>query len=165
MTALAFPTNPSDGDLYPASPGESGKLQWKYSSAAGVWNVVPSTVTLGDQTAFNAYVWPSTDGGVGSQLTTDGSGSLDWEAPSLPSLQHLDIDSPFDGVEVAFTLYKKGTTDAFTPNPSGNIVVFVGSVLQSPGESYSVSGDAITFSEAPPSGAGFFAFSSVNQTP
>ena len=165
MTALLFPTSPNDGDLYPESPGESGKLQWKYDATAGVWNIVPGAVQIGSQDAYNEYVFPATDGTLGSQLTTGGNGSLTWEAPPIPALQHLQLDDPFDGIQVAFILHEKGTTTPFTPIPPGNIVVYVGSVLQSPGDSYSISGSTITFSEPPPSGAGFFAFSVIDQTP
>jgi hypothetical protein len=32
--------------------------------------------------AFNAYVWPGSDGPAGYQLTTDGAGNLDWTIPT-----------------------------------------------------------------------------------
>ncbi|ATW62802.1 putative baseplate wedge initiator [Synechococcus phage S-CBWM1] len=163
MSSLIFPTSPVDGELYPAGAGESGKVQWKYDETAGVWNIAPTVVALGSQSAYNEYTWPDNDGNLGAQLTTSGGGDLSWEAPSLPALQHITLTEDFDGVAASFTMVKRGTTDEFSPFPTSNLVVFIGSVLQEEGPAYSVTGSTIEFTEAPPSGASFYAFSSINQ--
>lgn len=162
--ALIFPTLPAIGTRYPANPGTSGVTQYEYDGTK--WNAVLSTVSLGaaNQTAYNSYQWPLLDGTAGQQLTTDGTGNLTWDVPALPSLQILILDRPFDGnsvTGVAFTLYKAGTTTPFTPNPSDNIVVFLGGVPQTPSAAYTVSGSTITFTEPPLTGTTFYAISSV----
>jgi hypothetical protein len=162
MALLEFPPNPSNGIVYPPGPGEPGKIQWIFDSALGAWNVVPSVLSTGNQAAFNEYVWPEDDGNASYQLTTAGNGELSWEAPSAPALQHLELDTPFDGIDTEFTMYRQGTTTPFTPAPLSNLVVFLGGVPQIPGDSYTVAGSVITFSEAPPAGASFYAISSIN---
>jgi hypothetical protein len=168
--ALTFPTLPAVGTRFPANPGTSGVTQYEYDGAK--WNAVPSVVSLGvaNQGAgvgintFNSYQWPASDGTAGQQLTTDGSGNLAWGVPAVPSLQVLILDRPFDGSSATgkvFTLYKTGTTTPFTPNPSSNIIVFLGGVPQIPLAAYTISGSSITFLEPPLAGTTFYAISSV----
>jgi hypothetical protein len=162
--ALVFPVSPSIGDIYPANPGTSGVTQYIYTGSR--WNAVPSTVSLGtaNQGAYNTYQWPATPGSPDQQLTTDGSGNLTWEVPSNPSLQIVNLLEPFDGTRQSFTLVKFGTPTPFIPNPSTNLVVFLGGVPQIPTAAYSVplGTSTINFTEAPLSGATFYAISNIN---
>ena len=161
--AIVFPTTPAIGTIYPADPGVSGSTQYEWDGTK--WNAVLSTVSLGvaNQGAFNQYSWPLADGTVGTQLTTDGSGNLAWDVPASPSFQLLQLDRPFTGTpgDVAFTLETNPGGVPFTPNPSTNLVVFLGGVPQSPGAAYSVAGNTITFTEAPLVGTTFYAISNV----
>ena len=159
--ALVFPVAPAVGERFPVDPGTSGVSQWIWDG--GKWNTVKTTVSLGaaNQGAFNTYQWPLADGLVNQQLTTDGAGNLSWGLSALPSLQILSLLEPFDGVAQSFTLVEFGTTTPYTPDPPGNIVVFLGGVPQIPVASYTVSGNTITFTEAPLSGSTFYAISST----
>ena len=152
---------PSVGDLYPVDPGVSGVTQ--YIWRGNRWDAILSTVSLGtaNQGAFNSYMWPSTDGVNGTQLTTDGTGNLAWDVPAAPSLQVLSLLEPFDGANIAFTLVEFGTTTPFTPTPSTNLVIFLGGVPQVPVASHTVAGNTVTFTEAPLAGTTFYAISNV----
>ena len=159
--ALVFPVAPAVGERFPVDPGTSGVSQWMWDG--GKWNTVKTTVSLGaaNQGAFNTYQWPLADGLVNQQLTTDGAGNLSWGLSALPSLQILSLLEPFDGVAQSFTLVEFGTTTPYTPDPSGNIVVFLGGVPQIPVNSYTTFGNTITFTEAPLAGSTFYAISST----
>ena len=160
--ALIFPVGPVVGQRFPADPGLSGVSQWQYDGAK--WNSVLSTVSLGspNQSAFNGYSWPLTDGAANKQLTTDGAGSLTWADPATPTLQVLSLLEVVDGVLQDFTLVEAGSATPFSPSPSTNIVVFLGGVPQIPQASYTVSTNTIRFTEAPLTGTTFYAISSVN---
>jgi hypothetical protein len=83
--ALDFPASPTVGQRYPANPGTPGVTQWEWTGST--WEVVTSLISLGsaNQTAYNSYVWPLTDGTAGFQLTTNGAGNLTWaDADSIP---------------------------------------------------------------------------------
>jgi hypothetical protein len=163
MTALNFPLTPTDGQLYPPGAGEPGKLQWKYNESSDTWEIVPPFIRTGGQGSFNGYEWPSeAPAGSNYSFLVNASGGIEFKAPHVPSFQNLGLLEEFDGVKVEFTLVEEGTTDPYVPVPSNNIVVFVGGVPQSEGSSYSVVGDTITFSEAPPAGASFFAISTIS---
>jgi hypothetical protein len=159
--ALVFPVGPSVGTLYPPNPGVSGVTQYIWQGSR--WDAVTPTVSLGspNQGAFNDYQWPATDGPVGTQLTTDGTGNLLWDVPAAPSIQVLSLLEPFDGTATSFTLVEFGTTTPFAPFPSTNLVVFLGGVPQVPVNSYTVSTNTITFTEAPLTGTTFYAISTV----
>lgn len=161
MAAIVFPSGPLVGDLYPVDPGTAGVTQYRWDGVK--WNAVLSTVSLGttNQGAFNTYEWPLTDGTAGQQLTTDGAGNLTWSVSAVAALEVLALLEPFDGTSVAFTLVKSGTTTPFSPNPSTNIIVFLGGVPQIPVASYLVGGNTITFQEAPLPGSTFYAISST----
>ena len=157
--ALVFPTSPTVGQRFPVNPGTAGVSQWQYDGAK--WNAVVSTVSLGatNQDAFNSYLWPNTDGTSGYQLTTNGTGSLSWVVPSVPTLTLLDdISSQFDGALTIFGLTVGGT--AFTPTPAGNLLVFLGGVPQIPSSAYIIVGATIQFLGAPLAGTSFYAISS-----
>ena len=163
MAALVFPASPTLNQRFPANPGTAGISQWQWDGAK--WNAVISTVSLGptNQDAYNSYLWPNADGSVGTQLTTDGAGNLNWGVTGTGNLVALGIDSgtPFDGVTLSFPLVLLGTTTAFTPNPSTNIVVFLGGVPQTPNSAYTVSGSNVIFTVAPLAGTTFYAVSSI----
>ena len=160
--ALVFPATPTVGQLYPADPGTAGTSQWVWTGTR--WDAVISTLSLGatNQGAFNSYLWPGTDGPAGYQLQTDGAGNLTWEVTGTGNLVALSIDpsTPFDGLTVSFPLVLLGTTTPFTPNPSTNIVVFLGGVPQTPTNAYSIAGATVVFTAAPLAGTTFYAVSS-----
>ena len=162
MAALVFPSAPTIGQRYPANPGTSGITQYRWDGTK--WNVVLPVVSLGtaNQTAYNNYNWPLTDGALGEQITTDGAGNLSWEVPATTELVLLDnLDTQFNNLKTSFNLTLSG--NPFTPTPSTNILVFLGGVPQIPGvaNAYTVIGDAIIFSSAPAVGTTFYAISSV----
>jgi hypothetical protein len=161
--ALIFPPSPTPGERVPVDPGTSGVSQYEWNDTKGVWNTVPTSISLGsaNQTAYNAYQWPATDGTAGLQLTTDGSGNLMWDIAAAASLETLSVLEPFNGVQKAFTLVLTGTSTFFSPSPSTNIVVFLGGVPQIPTASYTVATNTITFTEAPLAGSTFYAISST----
>jgi hypothetical protein len=76
--AIVFPYNPSIGDLYPVNPGTSGITQYRWDGEK--WSAVPSSVSLGteNQSAFNDYQWPLSDGSAGWFLSTNGAAALSW---------------------------------------------------------------------------------------
>ena len=161
--ALVFPASPTPGQRVPVNPGTSGVSQYEWNNTKGVWNTVATAVTLGspNQGAFNDYQWPAADGVANRQLTTDGAGNLAWDIAATPNLQVLGLLESIDGVSFAYTLVLSGTATPFAPNPSTNIVVFLGGVPQIPTASYTVSTNTITFTEAPKIGSTFYAISSV----
>ena len=164
MAAIVFPVGPSIGDLYPADPGTSGVTQYQWDGAK--WNVVTPLVSLGtaNQGAYNTYQWPAADAATpGLQLTSDAAGNLSWEATAAPSFQLLQLDGPFDGTRVAFTLETNPGGVPFIPDPYTNIVVFLGGVPQVPTAAYVINPGTptITFTEAPLAGTTFYAISSV----
>ena len=160
MAAISFPNSPSPGDLWPLDPGTSGVTQYRWDGTK--WVSVPTTVSLGspNQGAFNDYQWPNTPGVNGRQLTTDGLGNLSWSGEADVSIQALGLSTLFDGTSLTYTLTELGTPTFFTPTPSTNIVVFLGGVPQTP-TNYSVAGNQITFTDAPPVGTTFYAISSI----
>jgi len=162
MAALIFPPAPTVGQRFPVNPGTAGISQWRWTGTK--WNAVLSTVSLGatNQDAYNTYQWPLTDGPADKQLTTDGTGVLSWSDPASPSLQVLSLLELPNGVLQSFTLVEAGSSTPFSPNPSTNIVVFLGGVPQIPSAAYAVSTNTITFTEPPLTGTTFYAISSVN---
>ena len=159
---IVFPSPAAVGQKYPPNPGISGVTQYEYDGTK--WNVVFPTVSLGtaNQTAYNNYQWPSTDGTADQQLTTDGAGNLRWEVPATTELVLLDnISGQFNNLETSFFLKLGG--QPFTPTPSTNILVFLGGAPQIPGagNAYQIVGDVIVFDSAPPLGTTFYAISSV----
>ena len=77
-------------------------------------------------------------------------------ATNAGSVNYLDdISSGFDGSDVTFTCAVKGTT--ITPGQE-NVYIYLDGVFQHPGESYTISGSTITFTEAPVNGTDFTAY-------
>lgn len=162
--ALNFPSSPTVGQRFPVNPGTTGVTQYVYTGST--WDVVPSSVSLGavNQAAFNLYKWPLTDGSFGGQLTTDGAGNLSWSLTAVSTITPVGITPVIDGVSSTYTLTNLGSGVFFTPNPSTNLVVFLGGVPQIPTVNYSVSGNQITFTDPPPLNASFYAISNVSPT-
>jgi len=157
--AYVFPASPTAGQRYPVNPGTTGSAQYEWNSVAGVWNVVPNFVSRGIQTSYNDYVWPTTDGPVGYQLTTDSAGNLTWAVNGTSQLTLIDdISSSFDGATVAFAIKVGGV--AYTPTPPTNMIVFLGGVPQIYTAAYTITGSVITFTAAPILGTTFYSFSS-----
>jgi len=158
MAALNFPTNPTNGTLYP-NPALPDIGQWVYNSATQVWSAVPFYVRI-QANAYNTYSWPTTFGEATQVLTTDGNGTLQWGGITAQKTVFVTLEllEAFDGVNTSFTFVTPGTLTPYTPAPSSNLCVILGGVPQVPGTSYSVSTNTITFTEAPSSGASFFAF-------
>ena len=97
-----------------------------------------SNVSLGN--ISNLHISGGTSGYF---LKTDGAGTLSWAAQSSLT---ADVDNfTGDGTTVAFTLAKSPTSGNYT-------IVAVQGVLQ-PKSSYTVSGNILTFSSAPPNTA------------
>lgn len=71
-----------------------------------------------------------------------------------------DISSGFNGANTSFSLTISSI--AYTPTPSGNLMVFLGGIAQIPGDAYTVSGSTITFSDPPPASASFYATTVVS---
>lgn len=160
--SYSFPTNPSDGDRYPADPGVIGKVQFQWDAGLGVWGVVQSTIRSNNQLAFNEYVWPNSPEEDGYQLTSSSTGELNWTPAAIPVVKALSLLESIDGIETQFTLVETGTSTPFSPTPSENIIVFLGGVVQIKDAAYSVTGSQIVFTEAPPSGTIFSAVTLVN---
>ena len=161
MAALVFPASPTLNQRFPADPGTAGVSQWRWTGTR--WDAIISTVSLGttNQDAFNAYEWPNLDGPAGYQLTTDGTGNLSWDVRGTGNLIILALDVAPNGTQVSFGLIDVATSTLFSPNPSSNIVVFLGGVPQIPGAAYLIAAATITFTDAPPAGSTFYAISSV----
>jgi hypothetical protein len=160
MAAIIFPPTPSVGDLYPPGAGSPGVSQWEWDGAK--WNVVPVFVRLNNQLAYNSYQWPSVIGTVpGYQLTDNlADGVLSWEIPGGPFFYLDDISAQFDGVAFEFTLQRGGSN--FSVDPTSNLIVVLGGIVQTPGSSYTITGandERIRFVSAPAPGATFAAIS------
>jgi hypothetical protein len=98
----------------------------------------------------------------GQSLVVDSTtaSGLKWSTPAVVTFQFQtldDVSASFNGATVSFPLSIGAVP--YTPNPSTNIMVFVGGVVQIPGASnaYTVTGSNITFTSAPPTGASFYA--------
>jgi len=75
--------------------------------------------------------------------------------PTPAYVQFDDVSAGFDGVAVDFSLTIGGLN--YAPIPLSNIMVFLGGIAQIPGAAYSVTGNTLTFTEAPLAGASFYA--------
>lgn len=109
---------------------------------SGNINLTGSVVNLGP--VGNIVI---TGGSSGYILQTDGTGNLSWVNPSSsqPSLDGVVDEFNGNGSQVNFTL-------STTPKNKNVTFVAVQGIMQ-PKSSYSVSGNILTFSQAPPNGA------------
>jgi hypothetical protein len=101
-------------------------------------------------------------GTAGQVLTVDLTTptGLKWSTQAAASYAFYnldDISGSFNGVATSFPLTIGGV--AYTPNPTSNIMVFVGGVAQTPGagNAYIIAGSTISFTSAPPTGTTFYA--------
>jgi len=159
MAALVFPATPNVGDVFP-SPSVSGTSQWEWDGAK--WNAVPVFVRTNNQNAYNNYVWPNNiSTRPGDQLTDNlANGVLSWEIPGGPFFYLDDISAQFNGTATDFTLKRNGSN--FTVDPPSNLIVVLGGIVQTYGNSFTIGGfndDTITFVSAPAPGATFAAIS------
>lgn len=106
-------------------------------------------------------------GGVipdGTTITVDGAGVI--SAVPTPTttatIVNLGTIEPLNGTNTVFTLAYFGTTTPYPLSSTTNLTVFLGGVPQLPGLSYTVSGNQITFSPAPPAGTDFIAITIAN---
>jgi hypothetical protein len=117
-----------------------GTITTSGTIAIGTTGVVPGSYT-------NADITVNPQG----QITAVSTGAT--QAYHFATLD--DISPGFNGIDDIFNL-TIGTV-AYTPNPTSNIMVFVGGIAQSPTTAYTISGSQIAFTEAPESGASFYA--------
>ena len=104
-------------------------------------------------------------GGVipdGTTITVTGSGVISATLPPTSPYQIINLGAleAIDGIRSVFTLVTFGTATPYTPTTSStNIAVFLGGIPQLPGaaNAYTVSGNQITFTSAPPAGSTFLA--------
>lgn len=101
---------------------------------------------------------------AGFGVIIDGNGVLSVNASALPqaSILNLGVLEPIDGIENTFTLVAYGTTTPITLSNPGNLAVFLGGVPQLPGDSYTVSGNQITFITPPPADIYFLAITAAS---
>ena len=66
-----------------------------------------------------------------------------------------DISPGFNGIQTIFTLQRlDGST--FIPAAANSLLLFVGGIIQIPGNAFGVQGSQIIFTQAPPTGATFY---------
>lgn len=93
-----------------------------------------------------------------TQIADSAAVKIAYDAAISAQFKQLDdISASFNGATLTFNLTIGGA--AYAPSPSTNIMVFIGGIAQTPGalNSYTVSGNTITFTSAPPAGATFYA--------
>lgn len=101
---------------------------------------------------------------AGFGVIIDGNGVLSVNASALPqaTILNLGVLEPINGIENTFTLVSYGTTTPITLSNPGNLAVFLGGVPQLPGDSYTVSGNQITFVTPPPADSYFLAITAAS---
>lgn len=158
--ALVFPTSPTDGQLYPF-PAQSGTGQWRWVQAAQTWVQIPFFLRV-QEGAYNSYFLPSTEGADLSQLTSDGTGTLDWISEQI-EYQNLGLGSIITPGQTTYTLVKFQSSPAvpFAPEPPSNISCYLDGALLTPSIDYTISGTAIIFTTPPSVGQVFIATSVV----
>jgi len=160
MSLLSFPPSPTNGQLYPTAP-LPGQTQYRWEAVTTTWRIVRSggggvnriiagtNITL-DPPAGIGDVVISSSGGVGGDWTF-----LNWD----------DISGQFDGVRTTFFLTYQGNDKVVEAT---NIQVFLGGVFQLP-DAYTFNVNAgrcrVAFSNPPPTGLTFAAFSIVSVLP
>jgi hypothetical protein len=92
--------------------------------------------------------------GPGIRILGDGQVTL---APGSTFTVLDNLSSQFNGSRISFQITVNGT--AYSPVSSNYLLIFVGGIIQVPGQSFSVNGSALTFSAAPPTGSSFYGIS------
>lgn len=136
-------------------------------TTSGVINVIPATNTVIGGVRPGATLSVSTDGlleaktataisagvirvGQGLAITPDGTLST---TGGLLVLK--DISSLFDGTQRAFTLQLINGTP-YIPSSVNQLMIFVGGVIQIPGNAFGVLGNQIVFTSPPEAGLNFY---------
>lgn len=106
-------------------------------------------------------------GGVipdGTTITVDGTGVISAVAPptTTATIVNLGVVESIDGINTVFTLAYFGTSTPYPLTSATNLTVFLGSVPQLPGISYTVLGNVVTFLSVPPAGTDFIAITVAN---
>lgn len=111
---------------------------------------------------------PGYVGGVkaGQNITIDANGVISaFGGPGTGDIILLDnISGQFDGTRTTFGLTYQGAPIANTETAE-RIILNLGGILQSPGESYSVADSVVTFSDPPRAGISFSARAFKSATP
>lgn len=66
-----------------------------------------------------------------------------------------DISPAFNGIQTTFSLQRLDGS-AYLPTSANQLMIFVGGIIQIPGNSFGVNGSQIVFTSAPPTGANFY---------
>lgn len=125
------------------------------------YTVVNSTITFTEAPERGTTFYAITNASVEpNQAQRDGTVG----APVVTVLKSLDVLEKFDGNRTDFTIVSFNTQTPYEPIPSANIVVSVGGATQIPNASYTVDGTTISFTEAPETGANFYAYTNADPT-
>lgn len=73
-------------------------------------------------------------------------------------LSRVYITPPFNGILTSFTLSLSGGASLPSGTTANQLIIAVGGILQTPGSAFSIAGNTITFTGAPPTGSAFVGF-------
>jgi hypothetical protein len=123
----------------------SGQITWVSTSSVGGVNqiVAGSNITISPGSGTGVVTINSTGGGGGGGFT---------------GLQEIDdISASFNGATVTFPITITGGQPIPTGPGTGQVIIALGGILQTPGDSFTFdnAADTITFSSAPPAGISF----------
>jgi len=99
--------------------------------------------------------------GFGVSIDVFGALSVVPSTLPQPTIVNLGVLEPINGTNVTFTLVEYNTTNPVTLSSTTNLAVFLGGVPQLPGDSYTVVGNQITFTPAPPLDTTFLAITAI----
>jgi len=101
---------------------------------------------------------------AGFGVSIDAFGALSVVPTVLPqpTILNLGVLEPVNGTTATFTLVDYNTLAPVTPFSTTNLAVFLGGVPQLPGVAYTVVGNQITFTPAPPADTTFLAITAVS---
>lgn len=143
---------PNTGDVIT----NSGTLNLLPATTNVIGGVRPgTTLTVASDGALNAKTATASFAGIvkpGTGLVISADGTLSTTGGILVL---RDISVAFNGTQTAFTLQRLDGT-AYIPVSVNQLMIFIGGVIQIPGNSFGVSGSQIVFTSAPPVGATFY---------